>query len=103
MQEGECKGVKTLKVHAAKANQEHISPLSPGIGVIISNIAKNICRDRGEMLRKSRAEKALNIRRMISRFKSDASNASVRGIIVDGCCSHECLSGCGLPLPYGLK
>jgi hypothetical protein len=40
---------------------------------------------------------------MISRFKSDASDASVRGIIVDNRCSHEHLSGCGLLAQHGLK
>jgi hypothetical protein len=74
VQEGECEGVKTLDVHAAETDREHISPFSPGIGVTISNIAKHICRDRGGNASKITRGKALNIGGIISRFKSDASD-----------------------------
>jgi hypothetical protein len=98
----EQKEVKASDVHAARVNWEHISPINPCIGMTILNIAKHICRDRGGQ-QKSPAEKALNIRRMIFRFKSDASNPFVRGIIIDDCCSHECLPGCDLLSRHGLK
>jgi hypothetical protein len=90
-QEGECKRAKTPDVHAVEANQEHINPFSPGIGVTIANISK-LCLQgqRGKCLQKLPAEKVLNIRMMVSRFKSDDSNTSIRGITVDDCCSHEC-------------